>query len=303
MSLIGLEYLQALSWPDYELIDCGSGLKFERFGKVKLIRPEPQALWAPVMEVGEWKKIAHAMYVPQTSNSGEWKLRANVPSTWAIRYQGLEEGNASLQFKLKFTSFKHVGIFPEQSVNWQYLYNFCKAIPRAKVLNLFAYTGGASLAAKAGGADVIHLDSVKAVVGWSRENMEASGLQGIRWTIEDAPKFVAREVKRGSKYNAIILDPPSYGIGPAGERWKLEEGIYNLISNCISLLDDNQGCIIVNTYSLNLPPLALYTLMEREMVKRKAKISFGELYTRSTTGLNLPQGIYLRAHYGVDLRN
>src|ERR1035437_4804309 len=221
-------------FQDYELIDCGDFEKLERFGKYIAIRPEPQAVWSKKLSNGEWEKTAHVKFIQKGSNSGEWKKLKEMPDRWQISYQvksqkSKEEGNSKLSvlnFKLSLTSFKHVGIFPEQAVNWEYIFDSVQQIKtplslrrgaggeaegRPKFLNLFAYTGAASLAAKAAGADVTHLDSIKQVVTWARENMELSGLKDIRWIVEDALKFVKREVKRGNKYHGIILDPPAFG--------------------------------------------------------------------------------------------
>jgi 23S rRNA (cytosine1962-C5)-methyltransferase len=197
-------------WSDYELLDCGNFQKLERFGKVITIRPEPQALWHPVFPEKEWEKQAHVRFIQKGSSSGTWKsLRSEVSSSWKIHYR-FENGPA-LTFRLALTGFKHVGVFPEQAVNWDYIYNSLTQLSGAKFLNLFAYTGGASIAARAAGADVTHVDSIRQVVSWARENMEFSGLKDIRWVVEDALKFVKREAKRGHYYHGIILDPPAYG--------------------------------------------------------------------------------------------
>lgn len=283
--------LEMPHWDDYELIDCGNGNKLERFGPYTLIRPEPQALWDSRMTEREWRQQAHAAYYAQTSTKGEWEPLKKMPDHWRVTWQ---HHNCNLAFNLRFTSFKHVGIFPEQTANWTYLLDFLKQFKKgqARVLNLFAYTGGASLAAKCAGADVYHLDSVKQVVSWARANMEDSKLSDIRWVVEDAVKFVQREQKRGNTYNAIIMDPPSYGIGPSGERWKLEEGINELMKATLSLLDAHHYCFIMNTYSLNLSPLILKNLVHSVMPK--AQPHFGELYIQSTSGQSLPLGSYVR---------
>jgi 23S rRNA (cytosine1962-C5)-methyltransferase len=283
--------LIAPSWKDYELIDCGNLEKLERFGQYVLIRPEPQALWDRKLSEKEWLKMAHARYMAKTSTSGDWERFKEIKSPWQVAYQG---SGFELKFNLKFTAFKHVGVFPEQSANWDYLNQFlinC-GISQPKVLNLFAYTGGASLAAKQAGADVIHLDSVKQVVNWSRENMELSGLKDIRWVVEDAMKFAAREARRGNKYHAIIMDPPSYGLGPSGERWKLEDHINEMLKNVLSLLDEDKCCFIINTYSLNLSSLILKNLVEDNLEVRKP--DYGELCLKSSQDTVLPLGSYYR---------
>jgi 23S rRNA (cytosine1962-C5)-methyltransferase len=283
--------MRAPDWKDYELIDCGGFKKLERFGPYTVIRPEPQAIWDASLSEHDWKKIAHAEYIPGTSTSGEWKKFKPMDNQWEITWH--KEFN--LRFHLKFTAFKHLGIFPEQAANWLYLYDFLKKckVPQPKVLNLFAYTGGASLAAKAAGADVIHLDSVKQVVNWSRDNMELSGLKDIRWVVEDAALFVAREAKRGHKYNAIIMDPPSYGLGPKGERWKLEEHLNDMMKNTLQLLDPGNNCFIINTYSLNLSALILKNIV-RSIMPQQKEFELGELYVQSKQNQELPLGSYLR---------
>lgn len=283
--------LIAPSWTEYELIDCGNFEKLERFGPYILIRPEPQAMWDRKLSEKEWIDLAHARYEAKTSNSGDWQQIKKIFTPWKIDFEG--EG-FSLKFKLNFTAFKHIGIFPEQSANSNYLYKFLKnsGIAQPKVLNLFAYTGGASLAAKKAGADVIHLDSIKQVVNWSRENMELSGLKDIRWVVEDALKFAIRESRRGNKYHAIIMDPPSYGLGPAGERWKLEDHLNDMMKHVLSLLDPDKHCFIINTYSMNLSSLVLKNLVESNIKVKNP--DYGELCLKSKQGIVLPLGSYFR---------
>ena len=284
--------LIAPSWTEYELIDCGNFEKLERFGPYILIRPEPQAMWDRKLSEKEWLSMAHGRYEAKTSTSGDWQQLKKIFTPWKIDFEG---DGFSLKFNLRFTSFKHIGIFPEQSANWNYLHKFLKTcgIPQPKVLNLFAYTGGASLAAKKAGADVIHLDSVKQVVNWSRDNMELSGLKDIRWVVEDALKFAIRESRRGNKYHAIIMDPPSYGLGPAGERWKLEDHLNDMMKYVLSLLDPETHCFIVNTYSMNLSSLVLKNLVDNSI--RFAKPDYGELCLKSKQDVLLPLGSYFRA--------
>ncbi|MEM9985762.1 MAG: class I SAM-dependent methyltransferase, partial [Bacteroidota bacterium] len=240
-------------WHDYELLDSGAGEKLERFGSYILRRPEPQAVWQRLLSDGEWESF-QARYLPDGSHSGNWDRKGKMPDQWYVhyRYQGMK-----LKFRLGLTGFKHVGIFPEQAVNWQYIYEASKKRKGAKVLNLFAYTGGASLAAKAGGADVIHCDSIKNVVSWANANMQASKLQDIRWLVEDAFKFVQREAKRGNRYQGIILDPPAYGHGPKGERWQIEEMIDELMRNVAQILDPKTHFLVLNSYSIGFSPLVL----------------------------------------------
>jgi 23S rRNA (cytosine1962-C5)-methyltransferase len=287
-----MKLLIAPKWEDYELIDCGGFEKLERFGDYTLIRPEPQALWDKKLTDREWQQIAHGKYVAKSSTSGNWDQYKKMSTPWQVGFKSKE---FSIRFLLKFTAFKHVGVFPEQAANWTFLHEFLKesGIRQPRVLNLFAYTGGASLAAKAAGADVVHLDSVKQVVGWARENMEVSGLKDIRWIVEDAARFTAREAKRGNRYHAIIMDPPSYGLGPTGERWKLEDQLNELMQNALAILEPDKHCFIINTYSLNLSSLVLKNIVERVQMK-PAIHDFGELCIESKQKQLLPLGSYLR---------
>jgi len=279
-------------FPDYELIDCGDFEKLERFGERITIRPEPQAVWDKGLTNREWDDMAHVRFIPSSSSGGEWKKMKDIPDRWNIKYKLQKH---ELKFRLALTSFKHVGIFPEQAVNWEYIYESLTSKEQAespRVLNLFAYTGGASLAAKAAGADVVHLDSVKQVVTWARENMELSGLKDIRWIVEDAMTFVKREVKRGKKYQGIILDPPAYGHGTDGQKWKLEEMINEMMKMVFSLLDEKNYFLVFNSYSLGFSSLIVENLMREKM--NSAKIETGELYLQSKTGIKLPLGVFGR---------
>lgn len=287
--------LSPKNFPDYELIDCGDFEKLERFGKYVTIRPEPQAVWNKRLSQKEWEKKAHVKFVPRSSSSGDWKKLKDMPDRWNIgwnfesRISNFEK--RSLQFRLALTSFKHVGIFPEQAVNWDYISESISMMKteQPKVLNLFAYTGGASLAAKAAGADVTHLDSIKQVVTWARENMELSGLTDIRWVVEDALTFVKREVKRGKKYNGIILDPPAYGHGTDGQKWKLEEMINEMMKLVLELLDEKEHFLILNSYSLGFSSLIIENLLGD--VKN---LETGELFLQASSGCKLPLGVFGR---------
>ncbi len=278
-------------WKDYELLDCGDLEKLERFGNIVLRRPEPQALWKKQFTEQEWNKLADVKFIQKGSHAGEWKKNSNVNDKWKISYN---HDNLAIKFNLSLTSFKHVGIFPEQALNWDYIFNSVKTldVEQPKVLNLFAYTGGASLAAKAAGADVTHVDSIKQVINWSRENMESSNLNDIRWVVEDALKFVKREVKREKKYNGVILDPPAYGIGANGERWKLEDSINEILSDISHLLDEKHF-LILNVYSLGLSPLILENLIATNFVEPK-NLELGEVYLNAQSGIKLPLGILAR---------
>ncbi|MBK7886834.1 MAG: class I SAM-dependent methyltransferase [Bacteroidetes bacterium] len=280
-------------FTDYELLDCGDFEKLERFGKYITIRPEPQAVWSRKWEVKEWEKRAHVRFVPKSSSAGTWKKLKDMPDQWRMQYAFNKTD--VICFRLGLTSFKHVGIFPEQAVNWEYIYNNIKTIRKTidqpRVLNLFAYTGGASLAAKAAGADITHLDSIKQVVTWAKENMELSHLDGIRWLVEDAMTYVKREVKRGKKYHGIILDPPAYGHGPDGEHWKLEEMINDMMKYVSELLEPENSFLVLNTYSLGFSSLIIKNLMEDHFGKRGATAECGEIYLQATSGVVLPLGV------------
>ena len=286
------------NFTDYELIDCGGFEKIERFGQYITIRPEPQALWDAKLSQKEWEKMAHVRFVPNSSSSGSWKKLKERPDRWTIDYPlhslNLKNSNLktdTLRFRLALTSFKHVGIFPEQASNWEYIIESISKIktPNPKILNLFAYTGGASLAAKAAGADVIHLDSVKQVVTWANANMELSNLNDIRWIVEDAMAFVKKEVRRGKKYNGIILDPPAYGHGTEGQKWKLEDMISEMLRNVLDLLEEEERFLILNTYSLGFSSLIVENLLGKQK-----NLQSGELYLQSRTGFKLPLGVFGR---------
>jgi 23S rRNA (cytosine1962-C5)-methyltransferase len=287
----GIQLFTPANWKEYELIDCGNLEKLERFGHVIARRPEPQALWDKRLPEAEWKK-ADVHFIQKGSHSGEWKRNTKVGDRWQIQYKS---PSFSAVFHLSLTSFKHVGIFPEQALNWDYIFSKVKNMQagQPKVLNLFAYTGGASLAAKAAGADVTHVDSVKQVISWSKENMESSGLNDIRWVVEDAVKFVKREVKRGKKYNGIILDPPAYGIGANGERWKLEDCINDMIRDLSQLLDEKEHFFILNMYSMGLSPIITQNLIDAHFGAVQQPET-GEVYLDAKSGVKLPLGILAR---------
>ncbi len=238
------------NWNDqYKLIDSGNFEKLEQFGKFVVRRPEPQAVWERHLAENDWVKMADATFKKEkgSQDKGLWIAKKDVPDKWYIPYKS---DQLDLQFKISLSSFKHVGLFPEQAANWEYL---SKEIPTFKVtkpkfLNLFAYTGGASLACRQMGADVTHVDSVKPVLSWARDNMEQSKLDGIRWMAEDALKFVKREARRGNTYQGILLDPPAYGRGPDGEKWVLEEQIDDLLKSIKEIIDPKEHLILSNLY-------------------------------------------------------
>lgn len=308
------------NWKDYELIDTGGLEKLERFGKYILTRPEPQAVWQKSLTEKEWKDLSHATYKrtrgidlvkSENAEKGEWTRKPGVPDQWLISYSYKD---MNLKFRLGLTSFGHIGIFPEQAVNWDYLYDLIKSAVRSqrpssilhypssilhspgyRILNLFAYTGGASLAAKAAGADVVHVDSVKPVIHWAKEDMELSSLKDIRWVVEDTLKFVRREVKRGNKYNGIILDPPAYGRGPEGEKWILQESINEMIMLCSKLLTDQDCFFILSLYSMGFSSLISESLVKTHFGDVPDKEA-GELYFNDHAGRSLPLGTFLRFH-------
>ena len=284
--------------PDYELIDSGEFEKLERFGRYVTRRPEPQAIWHRSMSDEQWREMADASFLKTSSSKsderGEWHCRKQMPDRWTIEYNYKQ---MHLKMRLALTSFKHVGIFPEQAANWNFIYDRIE-VQKAqgvapKVLNLFAYTGGATLAARAAGADVTHVDSVKQVVTWSRENMEQSGLDGVRWIVEDALKFVRREVRRGNRYDGIILDPPAYGRGANGEKWVLEENICEMLECCAELLDPQHGFLVLNLYSMGLSALLARTAL-RQVLGTECHEEQGELYFSDRAGKELPLGTFCR---------
>ena len=272
-------------WKDYELLDCGGGEKLERWGDQILVRPDPQAIWESDRKNRGWR-TANARYSRSSTGGGHWD-KNKLPESWPISYR-------SLRFQVKPMNFKHTGLFPEQAANWDFAMEQIRQAGRPiRVLNLFAYTGGASLAARAAGAEVTHVDSVKPVVGWARENMEASGLDGVRWIVDDALKFVRREVKRGKTYHGIVLDPPAYGRGADGEKWVLEEHINEMLSLCGELLEPQNGFLVLNLYSMGLSALLARSAV-RQLVGACSAEQFGELYFTDPFGKALPLGVYYR---------
>ncbi len=290
---MNIRLLTPQEWSDYELLDSGNFEKLERFGRYIVARPEPQAIWNKSLSDAEWDQRTNAYFRKDKRNEerGEWICKPNMPQQWFVNYR---HENIHLRMRLGLTSFKHVGLFPEQAENWNFIYDQVKKSgTSARVLNLFAYTGGASLAARSAGADVTHVDSVKPVITWARENMEASGLDGIRWIVDDALKFARREVKRGKKYNGIILDPPAYGRGPEGEKWILEENLNELLSLCRQLLEPRNSFFVLNLYSMGLSALLARTTV-RQLVGECQGENFGELFFTDSFGKSLPLGVYYR---------
>lgn len=273
-------------WKDYEVIDASEGEKLERWGRYLLIRPDPQVIWhTPKTHPGWEKRNGH--YHRSSRGGGEWEF-FDLPKTWDIAY-----GN--LNFHLQPFQFKHTGIFPEQAVNWDWFGEKLRRVGRpAKVLNLFAYTGGATLAAAAAGAQVTHVDASKGMVSWAKDNAAASGLAGapIRWLVDDCVKFVEREIRRGNHYDGIIMDPPSYGRGPKGEIWKIEEKIHSFLQLCMEILSEDPVFFLINSYTTGLQPAVLSYMMNTEIVPRfGGRVEAQEIgLPVSENGLVLPCG-------------
>ncbi len=331
------------SWSDYQLIDSGGFEKLERFGRYTMIRPEPKALWDKALPASEWKRRAQTAFTPGAGfskagkeDSGVWTMLGRMQEQWNISYRlpavndgtvrgetapdtsrtrliGLpdtatagilsEFSGAELHLRLGLTAFKHVGVFPEQAPNWDFIYRQVARL-RAnnakmgetrppRVLNLFAYTGAASLAARAAGADVTHLDSVRQVVTWARHNMEISSLDGIRWTIDDALKYVTRQVRRGASFDGIILDPPAYGRGPDGERWKLDECLNDILKGCAQILAPMNSFLVLNLYSNGYSAMLADTLVACAFGPAGRRTS-GELVLQDDFGRILPLSVYTR---------
>ena len=274
------------AWKDYELIDCSSGERLERWGDKILIRPDPQVIWNTPKDMHLWSR-ADAVYHRSNTGGGHWQVNGAIPQSWKIAYK-------DLTFNVKTMGFKHTGIFPEQAVNWDMVSKLIKAQNReVKVLNLFAYTGGATLGAAAAGASVTHVDASKGMVTWAKENAVASGLGDapIRWLVDDCVKFVEREIRRGNHYDAIIMDPPSYGRGPKGEIWKIEDCIHDLIKLCTKILSDEPLFFLINSYTTGLAPAVLTYMLSTELKKFGGHVDSQEIgLPVSSNGLVLPCG-------------
>ena len=273
-------------WNDYELIDCGGGEKLERWGEHILVRPDPQAIWESERKNKLWRKPS-GRYFRSNTGGGHWD-KGSLPQQWQVQY-------GELTFQIKPMNFKHTGLFPEQAANWDFAMEKIRNAGRPiRVLNLFAYTGAASVACAAAGASVCHVDAAKGMVAWAKENAKASGLEDapIRWIVDDCAKFVEREIRRGKTYDAIIMDPPSYGRGPTGEVWKLEENLYPFVKLCTGVLSDKPLFVIINSYTTGLAPSVLGYLLHMLVAnKYGGKVQWDELgLPVSETGLALPCG-------------
>ena len=270
--------MRTVPWDDYALLDSGGGRKLERYGPYTVIRPEPQCLWRPALPESAWD-AADAVFDPSDEeDAGRWRFSRRLPETWTMHWR-------DVAFEGRFTAFRHLAVFPEQAANWAWIAGALAGCgPDTRVLNLFGYTGVASLAAAAAGAAVTHVDASKKAVGWARENAKASGLEDrpVRWICEDARAYVRREVKRGSRYQGIVLDPPKYGRGPAGEVWRLHDDLPELIAGCVELLADDASFLLLNAYSERISGLALSGLLADAMTRRAGgsvggQIEWGEL--------------------------
>ena len=281
----------AKNWNDYEIVDMANGEKLERWGDIYLIRPDPQIIWNNQSFPGKWKN-AHARYQRSSTGGGAWDYKRKLPESWKVHYN-------DLTFLIKPMGFKHTGLFPEQAVNWDWMIQKIQKAGRPiQVLNLFAYTGGASVACSYAGASVCHVDSSKGMVSWAKENMTASGLENrpIRYIVDDVVKFVNREIRRGHTYDAIIMDPPSYGRGANGEVWKFEENLPDLIELCSKVLSDKPLFFLINSYTTGISSMVLENLLNLTIVKKyKGKVIHGEIGLPMTNSpLVLPCGIYGR---------
>ena len=272
-------------WEDYELLDCGGGEKLERWGKQILVRPDPQAIWETPHTNRGWRN-AQGRYYRSSSGGGHWD-KEKLPESWTVNYK-------DLKFQVKPMNFKHTGLFPEQAVNWDFAREKIKNAGRPiRVLNLFAYTGGATAALAASGAEVVHVDAAKGMVAWAKDNLAASGLASapVRFIVDDVMKFVLREQRRGRTYHGILMDPPSYGRGPNGEMWKIEDNLYPLVEECVKLLDGEARFFLINSYTTGLAPSVLSNVLKCSLGKRGGKIESDEVGLPITRGgMVLPCG-------------
>ena len=274
-------------WKDYELVDCSCGERLERWGNITLIRPDPQVIWKTEKKNPLWRK-ADAVYHRSQSGGGNWEIKRKIPDFWTIGYR-------DLTFNIKTMGFKHTGLFPEQAVNWDYTADVIKNAGRpVKVLNLFAYTGGATVSALAAGASVVHVDASKGMTMWAKENAVSSGVADspVRWIVDDCIKFVQREIRRGNRYDIIIMDPPSYGRGPGGEVWKLENEVYSFVELCSQVLSDEPLMMLINSYTTGLSPSVMEYILGAVVKPRfGGKVTGSEIGLRATeNGLILPCG-------------
>ncbi len=298
-----MKLLHPASWKDYELLDAGEGEKLERFGPYILIRPEPQAIWKKSKSEKEWNALAHAQFRREQKDhfrfgddvKGGWKKNQPMPDSWNVNYQ---HDGLSLALRLGLTTFGHVGIFPEQGENWNYIFETVSSwkTKPSRVLNLFAYTGAASMAARQAGAEVTHVDASRPGLNWANQNMQLNQLDNIRWVYEDALKFVKREAKRGNKYNGIIMDPPPYGRGPEGEKWTLQEKLDELVTLSHQLLDESNNFFILSMYAVGLSATIGLNVVKSQF--KNADAEFGEFFLRPPHSFDLPMGTFVRFRNG-----
>ncbi len=275
------------NWKDYELIDCSDGERLERWGNIILIRPDPQIIWSSGKKNPLWRN-AHARYHRSNKGGGSWEMYKRVPDSWSVKYR-------DLKFNVKPMGFKHTGVFPEQAVNWDWVYDRIKSENRPlNILNLFGYTGCATLMCMDAGAKVCHVDASKGMVNWAKENAQISKIadRPVRWLVDDCVKFVQREIRRGHKYDGIIMDPPSYGRGPNGEVWKIEEKLYSFMELCMQVLSDDPSFLILNSYTTGLSPAVMEYLLNVMLKSRYGgKVSSDEIGLKVTeSGMCLPCG-------------
>ncbi len=279
----------ASDWNDYQILDMANGEKLEKWNNITLVRPDPQIIWKQKTYPEKWKK-ADAKYSRSNTGGGAWNYNKKLPSAWQVKYK-------DLVFNIKPMGFKHTGLFPEQAVNWDWMISKIKSTNKEiKVLNLFAYTGGATVACLSAGASVCHVDSSKGMVSWAKENVTSSGLQDrkVRYIVDDVVKFVNREIRRGNKYDAIIMDPPSYGRGTNGEVWKFEDNIYDLVELCSKVLTDKPLFFLINSYTTGISSMVLENILKLN-IHAKGKFSNGEIgIPMQNSNLVLPCGIYGR---------
>lgn len=280
MNLPNLELLTSQNWKDYALLDSGNGLKLEQYGPYRFIRPEPEAIWQPFLPEKEWKQIDGEFVTTSEQHGGHWEFRKKNPQRWQMHYQ-------NLSFWAQNTASKHLGVFPEQASQWDWTAKKIKNAPKpVKVLNLFGYTGLASLAAAAAGATVTHIDASKKVISWGQENQLLSGIpdQSIRWLVDDAFKFVKREARRGNRYDGIILDPPKFGRGPQGEVWEFYKILPDLLEGCRQILSPNPQFLVLTAYAVKASALTLYYAVEEIMKKHTGTTSAGEVLLQQKSG-------------------
>ncbi|HMM30850.1 MAG TPA: class I SAM-dependent methyltransferase [Clostridia bacterium] len=274
----------AANWRDYEILDAGDGNKLERWDRVVLLRPDPQAIWP--MDSRQVKS-PHARYLRSATGGGHWEFEATLPESWQVKYR-------DLSFVVRPTGFKHTGLFPEQAVNWDFMRDCVeRSGKKPNILNLFAYTGGATCALAAAGAQVTHVDAAKGMVAWAKENLSACGLSDapVRFIVDDALKFVLREQRRGKTYDGILMDPPSYGRGPNGEMWKMEDDLYPLVAECVKLLSEEPLFFLINSYTTGLAPSVLTNVLKTALKGKGGKVESDEVGLPITRGgLCLPCG-------------